>query len=26
VADYAVALLDRIEKGDAPRRRITVAY
>ena len=26
VADYAVALLDRVEKGDAPRRRITVAY
>ncbi|MEW9570793.1 NAD(P)-dependent oxidoreductase [Rhodanobacter sp. Si-c] len=26
VADYAVALLDRIEKDDAPRRRITVAY
>jgi len=26
VADYAIALLDRIEKGDAPRRRITVAY
>lgn len=26
VADYAVALLDRVERGDAPRRRITVAY
>ncbi|HEX7732679.1 MAG TPA: NAD(P)-dependent oxidoreductase [Rhodanobacter sp.] len=26
VADYAAALLDRVEKGDAPRRRITVAY
>ncbi|MBD8872533.1 NAD(P)-dependent oxidoreductase [Rhodanobacter sp. DHB23] len=26
VADYAIALLDRAEKGDAPRRRITVAY
>lgn len=26
VADYAVALLDRVEKNDAPRRRITVAY
>lgn len=26
VADYAVALLDRIEKNDARRQRITVAY
>ncbi|HKR76002.1 MAG TPA: NAD(P)-dependent oxidoreductase [Rhodanobacter sp.] len=26
VADYAIALLDRVEKNDAPRRRITVAY
>lgn len=26
VADYAVALLDRVEQGDAARRRITVAY
>lgn len=26
IADYAVALLDRIEKQDALRRRITVAY
>lgn len=26
IADYAVALLDRIEKHDAPRRRISVAY
>ncbi|MDE2279430.1 MAG: NAD(P)H-binding protein [Xanthomonadaceae bacterium] len=26
VADYAVALLDRVEQDDAPRRRITVAY
>lgn len=26
VADYAVALLDRVEKHDASRRRITVAY
>ncbi|MBD8882072.1 NAD(P)-dependent oxidoreductase [Rhodanobacter sp. 7MK24] len=26
VADYAAALLDRVEKGDATRRRITVAY
>lgn len=26
VADYAVAVLDRIEKGDKPRQRITVAY
>jgi len=26
VADYAVALLDRVEQGDATRRRITVAY
>jgi len=26
VADYAAALLDRVEQGDAPRRRITVAY
>jgi len=26
VADYAIALLDRVEKHDAPRRRITVAY
>lgn len=24
--DYAVALLDRVEKNDAPRRRITVGY
>lgn len=24
--DYAVALLDRIEKNDAPKRRITVGY
>ena len=24
--DYAVALLDRIEKNDAPRKRVTVAY
>ena len=24
--DYAVALLDRIEKNDAPRKRITVGY
>ena len=26
VADYAIALLDRVEKHDASRRRITVAY
>jgi putative NADH-flavin reductase len=26
VADYAVAVLDRIEKDDKPRQRITVAY
>lgn len=26
IADYAVALLDRVERNDAPRRRITVAY
>jgi putative NADH-flavin reductase len=26
VADYAAALLDRAERGDATRRRITVAY
>jgi putative NADH-flavin reductase len=26
VADYAAALLDRAERDDAPRRRITVAY
>ena len=26
VADYAIALLDRLEKGDALRQRITVAY
>jgi len=26
VADYAVALLDRVEKNDARRQRITVAY
>jgi hypothetical protein len=26
VPDYAVALLDRIEKHDALRQRITVAY
>jgi putative NADH-flavin reductase len=26
IADYAVALLDRAEKQDAPDRRITVAY
>lgn len=26
VADYAVALLDRLEKNDARRQRITVAY
>lgn len=26
IPDYAVALLDRIEKGDASRKRITVAY
>ena len=26
VPDYAVALLDRIEKNDARRQRITVAY
>lgn len=26
LADYAIALLDRVEKDDAPRRRITVAY
>lgn len=26
IADYAVALLDRIEKQDAANRRITVAY
>jgi putative NADH-flavin reductase len=26
VADYAIALLDRAEQGDALRRRITVAY
>jgi len=26
VPDYAAALLDRIEKNDKPRRRITVAY
>lgn len=26
VADYAVALLDRVEKGDASHRRVTVAY
>lgn len=26
VADYAVALLDRLEKDDARRKRITVAY
>ncbi|KJV36231.1 NAD(P)-dependent oxidoreductase [Luteibacter yeojuensis] len=25
-ADYAIGLLDRIEKGDAPRKRITLAY
>jgi len=26
VADYAAALLDRIEKNDKPRQRVTVAY
>lgn len=26
VPDYAIAILDRAEKHDAPRRRITVAY
>ncbi|HEY8009582.1 MAG TPA: NAD(P)H-binding protein [Rudaea sp.] len=26
VADYAVALLDRVEKNDKPRQRISVAY
>jgi putative NADH-flavin reductase len=26
IPDYAVALLDRIEKNDRPRQRITVAY
>jgi putative NADH-flavin reductase len=26
VADYAAALLDRAERGDASRCRITVAY
>lgn len=26
VPDYAIAILDRAEKNDAPRRRITVAY
>ena len=26
VADYAVALLDRVDKNDARRQRITVAY
>jgi putative NADH-flavin reductase len=26
VADYAAALLDRAERDDASRRRITVAY
>jgi putative NADH-flavin reductase len=26
VADYAVAVLDRLEKDDKPRQRITVAY
>ena len=26
VADYAAALLDRVEKNDKPRQRITVAY
>jgi len=25
-ADYAIGLLDRLEKGDAPRKRITLAY
>jgi putative NADH-flavin reductase len=26
IADYAIALLDRIERNDRPRQRITVAY
>ncbi len=26
VADYAIAVLDRVEQNDKPRRRITVAY
>jgi putative NADH-flavin reductase len=26
VPDYAVAILDRVENDDAPRRRVTVAY
>jgi putative NADH-flavin reductase len=26
IADYAAALLDRVEKNDKPRQRITVAY
>lgn len=26
VADYAIALLDRVEQHDAPRRRVAVAY
>lgn len=26
VADYAIAVLDRVEQNDKPRRRVTVAY